>query len=331
MFSRTTSTRLMLATLGTLGTLAASPAALAQAQWPTQPIHFIVPYAAGGAADAVGRPITQALTAALGTPVLLENRVGANTIVGAEVAAKSAPDGYTLLLAGSSTLALNPAGYKSLPYDVQRDFVSIAKTVSNYHLIVARKDFGPSTMAATMALAKSKPETVSYGSTGIGSPTHFAGLLMEMMGGVKMLHVPYKGISLVVNDLLGGQVDISASAPSAVLPHIKTGRLKVLAATSEKRLPSAPDVPTMWEMGYTGFTSGAWYVVVARTGTSAAIVNRLNVEINKALQVPATRAMLEANDFAVDGDLTPAQSAKFVTDEIVKWTKIVKAAKISFD
>jgi len=309
--------------------LAATPA-LAQ-NWPSQPIRFIVPYAAGGAADAVARPITQALAVALGTPVLLENRVGANTIVGAEVTAKSAPDGYTVLLGGSSTLALNPAGYKSLPYNVQRDFVSIAKTVSNYHLIVARKEFGPSTMAATMALAKTKPDAVTYASTGVGSPTHFAGLLMEMMGGVKMLHVPYKGIALVVNDLLGGQVDISASAPSAVLPHIKSGKLKVLAATSEKRLPSAPDVPTMWEMGYTGFTSGAWYVVVARAGTPPAIVNRLNVEINKALQVPATRTLLEANDFAIDGDLTPAQSAKFVADETVKWAKIVKDAKISFD
>ncbi len=309
--------------------LAATPA-LAQ-NWPSQPIRFVVPYAAGGAADAVARPITQALAAALGTPVLLENKVGANTIVGADYTAKSAPDGNTLLLGGSSTLALNPAGYKSLPYDVNRDFVSIAKTVSNYHLIVARKDFGPSTMAATIALAKTKSEAVTYASTGVGSPTHFAGLLMEMMSGVKMLHVPYKGIALVVNDLLGGQVDISASAPSAVLPHIKSGRLKVLAATSEKRLPSAPDVPTMWEMGYTGFTSGAWYVVVARAGTSPTIVNRLNVEINKALQVPATRTLLEANDFAIDGDLTPAQSAKFVADETVKWAKIVKDAKISFD
>lgn len=313
----------------TLLALTATPA-LAQ-NWPSQPIRFVVPYAAGGAADTVARPITQALATALGTPVLLENKVGANTIVGAEYTAKSAPDGNTLLLGGSSTLALNPAGYKSLSYNVQRDFVSIAKVVSNYHLIVARKEFGPSTMAATMALAKTKPDAVTYASTGVGSPTHFAGLLMEMMGGVKMLHVPYKGIALVVNDLLGGQVDISAGAPSAFLPHIKAGKLKPLAATSEKRLPSAPDVPTMWEMGYTGFTSGAWYVVVARAGTPPAIVNRLNVEINKALQVPATRILLEANDFAIDGDLTPAQSAKFVADETVKWAKIVKDAKISFD
>lgn len=312
-----------------LFTLAATPA-LAQ-NWPSQPIRFIVPYAAGGAADAVARPITQALAGALGSPVFVDNRPGANTIVGAEVTAKSAPDGYTLLLGGSSTLALNPAGYKSLPYNVQRDFVSIAKAVSNYHLIAARKEFGPSNMAETMTLAKTKPDAVTYASTGVGSPTHFAGLLMEMMGGVKMLHVPYKGIALVVNDLLGGQVDISASAPSAVLPHIKSGRLKVLAATSPKRLLSAPDVPTMSEMGYTGFTSGAWYVVVARAGTPPAIVNRLNTEINKALQNPATRAMLEKSDFAIDGDLTPEQSAKFVADETAKWSKIVKDAKISFD
>jgi tripartite-type tricarboxylate transporter receptor subunit TctC len=154
---------------------------------------------------------------------------------------------------------------------------------------------------------------------------------MEYIAGVKMLHVPYKGISQVVTDLLGENVDIAAGAPSALIPNIRAGKLKALASTSEKRLPVYPDVPSMWELGYTGFTTGAWYVVDVRAGTPMAIVNRLNKEINAALQQPATRKSLEAEAFAIDGDLTPAQTTKWVADEIQKWGKIVRDAKLSFD
>ena len=313
-----------------LGLLAVSSLAVGQT-WPNRPMKIVVPYAAGGAADAVARSLTLYMSETLGQSVILENRPGGNTIVGADYVAHSAPDGNTMLLAGSSTLALNTAGYKSLPYDAMKDFTHVAKAVSNYHLIAARKGFAPNTIPETIALAKKKPDSVSYGSTGIGSPTHFAGLLMESMAGVKMLHVPYKGISQVVTDLLGESVDIAAGAPSALIPSIKAGKLKALASTSEKRLPQYPDVPSMWELGYTGFLTGAWYVIDVRAGTPAAIVNRLNKEVNAALQQPATRKSLEAEAFAIDGDLTPAQTTKWVADEIQKWGKIVRDAKLSFD
>lgn len=310
--------------------LAAASVSWSQA-WPTRPLKIIVPYTAGGAADVVARQVTIYLGESLGQPVVLENRAGANTIVGAEFVARSAPDGYTMLLAGSSTLALNTAGYKSLPYDAMKDFTHVAKIVSNYHLIAARKGFAPSTIPEVVALARKKPDSVSYGSTGVGSPTHFAGLLLESMAGIKMLHVPYKGISQVVNDLLGESVDIAASAPTAVIPNIRAGKLKALASTSEKRLPAYPDVPSMWELGYTGFTTGAWYVIDVRVGTPAAIVNRLNKDINAALQQPVIRKVLENEAFAIDGNLTPAETTKWVADEIQKWGKIVRDAKLSFD
>ena len=310
--------------------LAAASVSWGQA-WPTRPLRMVVPYTAGGAADVVARQITIYLGESLGQPVVLENRAGANTIVGAEVVARSAPDGYTMLLAGSSTLALNTAGYKNLPYDAMKDFTHVAKAVSNYHLIAARKGFAPNTIPEVVALAKKKTDSVSYGSTGVGSPTHFAGLLLESMAGIKMLHVPYKGISQVVNDLLGESVDIAASAPTAVIPNIRAGKLKALASTSEKRLPAYPDVPSMWELGYTGFTTGAWYVIDVRAGTPATIVNRLNKDINAALQQPAIRKLLETEAFAIDGDLTPAETTKWVAGEIQKWGKIIRDAKLSFD
>ena len=299
--------------------------------FPAKLLKLVVPWPAGGAADVFARPLSQGLGELLGQTVVVENRPGASTIIGTEMVARSAPDGYTLLVASSSALALNPAGYKKLPYDAVKDFVAIAKVVSNYHLIVARKGFAPNNIAELVALAKAKPGGVSYGSTGYGSPTHFGGMLLESMAGVKMLHVPYKGISPVVTDLLGETLDISAVGPSAVTSQVKAGRLKALAATSEKRLPSYPDVPSMHELGYIGFTSGTWYVIVARAGTPAPIVNRLNRDINAVLQRPAVKALLEAEAFTVEGNLSPAEVTKFIADEYSKWGKIVRDANIQFD
>ena len=316
------------AILGVALTLATLPC-FAQSL-PSQ-VRLIVPFTAGGAADVAARPVAQGMQELLGVPVLLENRAGANTIVGAEAVARSAPDGSMLLFSTGSALAVNPAAYKKLPYDAQKDFAAVAKVVSNYHVIVARKGFAPNTIAELVALAKSKPGAVNYGSTGIGSPTHFAGMLMETSANIQMVHVPYKGISQVVTDLLGETLDISAAGPSAVTSVVKAGKLKVLAATSPGRLPTYPDIPSMQELGYAGFTSGAWYVVVARAGTPEATVNRMNRDINTVLQRPAVKATLEREEFFVDGNLSPAQTAKFIADEYVKWGKIIRDAKIQFD
>ncbi len=311
--------------------LSAVPMIATAQTYPTQPLKLIVPYTAGGAADVIARQLSQGLAESLGQSVLIDNRPGANTIVAAEVTARSAHDGYTLLLAGSSTLALNPSGYKSLPYDVARDFAPVARVVSNYHLIVSRKGFAPNNVAEFVALAKKKPDSVSYGSTGVGSPTHLSALLIESMAGVKMLHVPYKGISQVVTDLLGESVDIAAAAPTAVISQVKAGKLKGLAATSEARLPTYPDVPTMSELGYKGFSSGAWYVIVVRAGTPAAITARLNRDINRALQQPGARKALEAEAFSIDAPSTPAEALQFISVETQKWSKVIRDARLQFD
>ncbi len=319
-----------LITSATVGLALVATASIGQT-FPSQPLRIIVPYTAGGAGDAIARPLSQGLAELLGQPVLIDNRPGASTIVGAEVVAKSAPDGHTMFLSAGTALVVNPAAFKTLPYDAVKDFAAVARVVANYHLIVARKGFAPNNIPELVALAKSKPGTISYGTTGYGSSPHFAGMLVESRADIKMLHVPYKGISQVVTDLLGETVDISAVGPSAVTSQVKAGKLKPLVATSEKRMAAYPDVPTMQELGYTGFTSGTWYVIMVRAGTPVAIVNRLNRDINAVLQRPAVKALLEAEAFAVEGTSSPAETAKFIADEYVKWGKIVRDAKIKFD
>lgn len=291
---------------------------------------MIVPFPSGGPTDSIGRPISRSLADTLGQPVILDNRPGANSILGADLTAQSAPNGYTMLLGTISTLALNPAGYKSLPYDPMKDFAHVSKLVSSYHLIVARKGLAANTVGELVALAKKAPGSVSFGTTGIGSSGHFAYLMMEAAAGVKMLHVPYRGAAQVVTDLLSENVDITSAGPAVLIPQVRAGKLKALASTSEKRLPAYTDVPSMVELGYKGFITGGWYAMSMRAGTPAAIVSRLNAEINTTLHKPAVKTALEAEGFSVDADLTPEQTTKFVYDEIQKWGKLVRDNNISF-
>mgnify|MGYP000455486693 CR=1 FL=1 len=307
---------------GLLWSLVFSAATFAQS-YPTQPIRLVVPFPPGGGGDIIARQISQGVANTLGQ-VIVDNKAGANTIVGAEFVARSAPDGHTLILATVSTFGVNPATYKSLPYDAITDFAHIAKILSSYHLLIARQGFAPNTVPELIALAKSKPGALTYGSTGIASSGHFAGLLFESKVGVKLLHVPYKGASQVVADLLSGQVDLYPVGPLPVAGLLKAGKLKALAANSERRFPSLPDVPTMTELGYLEFTTGVWYVVSARAGTPLAIVNRLNREVHAVFQEPKAKAALEANAFTVEPPSSPASAAKFVSDEIQKWKRVVK-------
>ncbi len=327
--SRSIQRPVMAATLALSFTATAWPA-MAQ-NFPTGPLRIIIPFTAGGTADVVSRGVAVGLGELLGQPVLSENRPGANTIVGAEAVARSAPDGHTMLLSTGSALVVNPAAYKKLPYDAIRDFTAVAKAASNFHLVMARKGFGPNNIPELIKLAKSKPGSVSYGSSGIGSPPHFAGMLLESVTGTQMLHIPYKGISQAVTDLLGENLDIAAMGPSAAIGHMKAGKLKPLIATSDKRLDTAPDVPTMQEIGYAGFTTGSWFVLVARAGTPVPVITRLNRDINAVLQRQAVREKLEAEGFMVDGNLSPAQVTKFIADEYTRWGKTIRDAKIQFD
>ncbi len=320
---------LFAAAFGLLSCTLFSTPILAQT-FPSQPVRLVVPFPPGGGGDVIARQLSKGLTETLGA-VVVDYKPGANTIVGAEFVARSAPDGHTLLLATNSTLGVNPAAYKKLPYDANKDFAHVARILSSYHLFMARLNFPANTVAELVALAKSKPGSVTYGSTGYASSGHFAGLLIESRAGVKLLHVPYKGASQVITDLLGDQVDLYPVGPLPVSGLIKSGKLKALAAASDRRFPSMPDVPTMSEAGYPGFTSGVWYVISARAGTPSAIVDRLNREIYKVFHEPAAKAAFEADAFTVEPAAPPAAAARFVSDEIVKWTAIIKEANIKLD
>lgn len=299
--------------------------------FPTQPLRLIVPYTPGAATDAIARPLAQGLGEALGQNVLVEHRPGGNTIVGAEQAARAKPDGHTLLLATVSTLGVNPAAYKNLSYDVVKDFDPVAKVASSYHVVVARMGFAPNSIAELVAYAKANPGRLTYGTTGVGSSLHFAMLLLESAAGIKMLHVPYKGSADVVTALLGNQIDISPIGPASAQGTIKQGRLKALAATSERRFSTYPDLPTMIELGYPGFMTGAWYCVVTRSGAPAATISRLNRDINRVLQMPSVRTPLEADGVTVEGNMTSAELGKFIGDEMRKWAKIIKDANIQLE
>lgn len=307
------------------------PVALHAQNFPTQPLRLIVPYAPGGATDVIARPLANGLGEALGQNVLIDHRPGANTIIGAEATARAQPDGHTLLLATVSTLGVNPTAYKNIPYDVVKDFEPIAKVASSYHVIVARKGLPANSVKELIALARAQPGTVSYGTTGVGSSLHFAILLLESATGVKMLHVPYKGSAPVVTALLGEQIDISPIGPASAAGTIRDGRLKALAATSEKRFSAYPDVPTMIELGFPNFTTGAWYCIVTRSGLPVATAERLNRESNRVLQQPALRKALDAEGVTLEGNLTRAELGKFIVSEMRKWEKIIRDANIQLE
>ena len=305
--------------------LAAEPA------YPSRPIRMIVPFPPGGGTDILGRTVAQALGDALGQSVLIDNRPGANTIIGAELTARATPDGYTLLLAPVTTLAINPGAYAKLPYDAVKDFAPVARLASNYQVISARLNFPANNLAELVNLAKQKPGTITYGSTGNGAPTHFGGVLLEIMAGIKMIHVPYKGNSQVLADLVGGQVDLHWVGPASVQGLVKAGKVKLLAATSDKRLWNFPDLQTVAEGGYAGYTSGAWYAVVTRAGAPRPVVERLNREINLLLSRPDVKVSLEKDGFIIDGGGSPADTVAFIAAEIKKWASLTREAGVRFE
>jgi tripartite-type tricarboxylate transporter receptor subunit TctC len=325
-------TRALLVLLGAAAVGLAWPfnPVLAQS-YPSRPLRLVVPFPPGGGADILGRTIAEALAGQLAQSVLVDNRAGANTIVGAEIAARASADGYTLLLAPGSTLAVNPAAYAKLPYDAVRDFAPIARIASNYQVVAARRGFAPNTIAELVKLAQSRPDSISYGSVGNGSPSHFGGVLLETMAGIRMLHVPYKGNTQVLADLVGEQVDIHLVGPPSVQGLVKSGKLKLLAATSEKRLPIYPDLPTIAESGYPGYTSGAWYTMVTRAGSPVEVITTLNRAINAVLVSAPVKTALERDGYIVDAGASPADTAAFIAAETKKWAGLVRAAGVKFD
>ena len=305
--------------------LAVSTSALPQA-FPTKPIRVVVPFPPGGGTDIVARTVTTKMAEILGQPFVIDNRAGAGGNIGTEMVAKSPADGYTLLVASAST-AINTTLVPNLPWDFARDFAPVVLMVVNNHLLAAHPSVPANNVRELLALAKAKPGQVTYASYGPGSSAHLTAELFKLMAGVDLLHVPYKGAAPAVNDLLGGQVNIIFADVAALLPHIKSGKLKALGIGSTQRFEGLPDVPTIAESGVPGFEAGGFLGLVAPAGTPPAVIHALNAAAQKSLATPEVRERLLGLASPPIGG-TPEQFGQHIRREIDKWARVIRAANI---
>lgn len=303
--------------------LLAGTARVAAQEYPSKPVRLIVPFAPGGGNDIVARAIAQQLSASLGRQFVVDNRAGAGGVVGAELAAKSPADGYTLFLGGVGSHAVNPNLHAKLPYDPVMDFAPITLIASAPSVLVVHPSVPARTIEEFTALAKANPGKLNFASNGNGSSAQLAAVLYESMAGVRMVHVPYKGLAPALADLLSGEVQLMFSSMVAIIPHIKTGRLRALAVTGRKRSPLLPEVPTLEESGLRGYEAGSWYGILAPAGTPPQIVAKLNAEIVQALQRPAIRERLAAEGAEAIGG-TPGEFAAHINAELARVGKILR-------
>jgi len=293
--------------------------------YPSHPIRLVVPYAAGGGADSVA--VARRVAETFGQPIVIENRGGGGSIIGTELVRNASPDGYTLLLGQSGPISINPAVYKELPYDPERDFAPVTMTTAYPYIMVVSPALGVKTVQEFVALAQSKPGQLNYGTTGVGAANHLVTELFDSKASIKMTHIPYRGTALAVADLLAGQVQVVFADPITALPHIAAGALLALAVTSKERSPVAPQVPTISESGYPGFDAIAWHGILAPANTPPAIVRKLNAEIVAALKDPETRALLEKQAMQTVGN-SPEAFARFIREDIAIWKAVADQAKV---
>ena len=303
----------------------------AQAQtFPNKPIRLICPFPPGGAVDIASRAAAHTLSQLLGQPVTVDNRPGAGGNIGAEITAKSAPDGYTLLMTTSGIMAINPALYSKIPFDPIKDFAPISMLVSLNNVLVLHPSVPAKSVQEVVAMAKAQPGKLTYASSGNGTSIHLSGELFKTMAGVDMLHIPYKGSAPAVTDLLAGQVNMMFDNIPSSLPHIKAGKLRALAVTGAKRSPQLPELPTIAEAGIAGYDSYVWFGVVAPAGTPPEIIARLNAALVKTAATPEFRDRLTGQGYEVLSS-TPEQMATNIRGEIAKWSKIVKDSGAKVD
>ena len=298
--------------------------------YPTRPVRFVVPYPPGGTTDIVARGIAAKLSERWGQQVVVDNRGGASTIIGAEVVARAVPDGYTLLLATATTLSINPQLYPKLPYNTVRDFAPITPAVYFPYVIAAHPSVAANSITELIALAKARPGTITYGTPGTVSTNHLAGALLESMAGIKLLHVPYKGSGPAMTGTLGGQTQLIITGIATVLPHMKSGKAKILAVCAEKRLPNWPDIPAAGEAGLKGYEGGTWFGVVTRAGTPRPIVDKLNKDTIAALAAPDLRERFTAIGFDIRTS-TPEEFARFIKTDMARTAKVIQTAGIKLE
>lgn len=308
--------------------MANAPCALAQ-QYPTKPIRLLVGFAAGGPSDVAARTIAQKLTEKWGQQVIVDIRPGAGGNIATEIAAKAPADGYTLIEPAFAH-AVNPILYPKLPFDAVKDFAPILLFASIANLLVVHPSIPVHSVTELIAFAKARPNQLVYGSAGSGTASHFAGELLNVMGGIKVTHIPYKGLAPAHTETVGGQLSMMFDGIVTGLPAVKAGRLRALGVTTLKRWQGAPDIPTMSEAGLAGFEVNSWYGLLAPAGTPREIVLRLNSEVARALREPDARERLYSIG-AEPMSNTPEEFADYINAEMVKWSKVIKAAGIRVD
>ena len=311
-----------------LGALIAALAASAAqgSDYPVKPLRLVVPYSAGGSTDTVARLVGQRLAERLGQQVVVDNRSGAGTLIGTEIAARAAPDGYTLLMA-TPPLAVNPTLYKKVPYVLERDFAAVTNIAASSNLLVVHPSLPAKSVGELIALLKAKSDNYTYGSSGIGGASHLATALFTSMAGVKAVHVPYKGGAPAVADLIGGRLDFMMANLTTAQPHIRAGRLRALGVGRKERTPLFPGLPTLAEAGVPDYEANNWNGMVAPRGTPRAVVERLHKEVVAVLGEPAVAERLTRAGLEPIGD-TPAEFSNYLKAESGKWAKVVKSAGI---
>ncbi|MBS0301960.1 MAG: tripartite tricarboxylate transporter substrate binding protein [Proteobacteria bacterium] len=320
-------TRRQLVAGGLLAAATQPFAALAADAWPTKPVRFIVPFPPGGPVDTTARAANQKLGEIWNTATVIDNRAGAGGVVGAQAAAREAPDGYTLFM-GAIHHAVNPTLMGKLPYDIEKDFAPISFAAMFPVFVVVHPSVPASTLQELIALAKKPGSTLSYGSSGNGGGTHLAGELFNMEAGTRLQHVPYKGSAPAMNDLLGGQVQVMFSDAPTALPQIKAGRVKVLAVASKKRSAMLPDVPSAAEAGLPGYEAYSWTALFAPAKMPQPVLDKINADFNTAFKDPAVRQrLLDIGAEAAPG--TQQQMREFLHAEIAKWARVIKTAGIT--
>jgi tripartite-type tricarboxylate transporter receptor subunit TctC len=308
----------------------ACAASTAFAQYPTKPVKLIVPFPAGGTTDILARAVGAELQKTLGQPFVIENRAGAGGNIGSDAVAKSPADGYTLLMGTVGTHAINVTLYPKMPYDAAKDFTPVSLVAGVPNVLIAAPSFPANSVKDVIDAAKKEPGKLTFASSGNGTSIHLSGELFKMMSGTQMTHVPYKGSSAALPDVMSGQVNIMFDNAPSAMPHIKGGKLKAIAVTSSTRSPALPNVPTIAEAGLPGFEASSWFGVLAPAGTPKDIVDRLSREIAKALATPEMRERLSAQGADSVGS-TPEKFAEHIKSEIDKWAKVVKASGAKVD
>ncbi len=312
--------------LATFAALAAADVSRAQT-YPTKPIRWVVPYTPGGLTDNVTRMVTAKLQEALGQPVVIENRPGANSITGADAVATATPDGYTFLTVIAAFAANDTLYAGKLPYDTRKSLAPVSLVGIAPLILTAGTSFPPKTVAELVTFAKANPGKINFGSSGVGSAAHLTSELVKQATGTDMVHIPYKGTAPALQGLMGGEIQMLIDVPSSLMGPVRGGRIKALAMFSAKRLPSAPEVPTIAEAGGPAIESATWVLFLAPAGTPADIIQRISTETAKAVTGADVRGRFEQQGIEPSGS-TPAQAATFLGAEIDKWAKVIKTANV---